>query len=164
MCYTLSPPAAGPSDIPIVISLSATPPPATPASVAPAPRILNPPRLNIPEVMMPMHCAPCDRSAKAWAIAKNTLALAPTIKGKIKAQKRKRAPSVEEEYDSELKKSSARPTPPAPPVLYSAPPIPAGIQSFQWNSSGIHRNPQEFRWNSTGIRLESSRLRLKYCT
>ena len=40
----------------------------------------------------------------------------------------------------------------------------AGIQSFQWNSSGIHRNPQEFRWNSTGIRLESSRLRLKYCT
>ena len=58
---------------------------------------------------------------------------------------------------------------------------PAGIQSFQRNSggihrnsggmlqesthsSGIHRNPQEFRWNSTGIRLESSRLRLKYCT
>ena len=34
-------------------------------------------------------------------------------------------------------------------VLYSAPPIPAGIQSFQWNS--------------TGIRLKSSRLRLKYC-
>ncbi|KIJ94931.1 hypothetical protein K443DRAFT_109640, partial [Laccaria amethystina LaAM-08-1] len=25
-------------------------------------------------------------------------------------------------------------------VLYSAPPIPAGIHSFQWNSSGIHRN------------------------
>ena len=58
------------------------------------------------------------------------------------------------------------------PVLYSAPPIPAGIRSFQWNSGGIHRNPQEFQWNpaaiqsfqwnSTGIRMESSRLRLKY--
>ena len=28
-------------------------------------------------------------------------------------------------------------------VLYSAPPIPAGILSFLWNSSGIHRNLQE---------------------
>ena len=114
MRYTPSPPAAGPSDIPIVISPSATPPPATPASVTPAPRILNPPRLNIPEVVMPMRRAPRDRSVKARAIAKNTLALAPTIKGKIKAQKRKRTPSVDEEYDSESKKSSARPTPLAP--------------------------------------------------
>jgi len=47
-------------------------------------------------------------------------------------------------------------------VLYSAPPIPAGILSFLWNSSGIpvectgmHRNAQ----NSTGIQLESSRIR-----
>ena len=109
MHYMPSPPAAGPSDIPIVISPSATPPPATPASVAPTPHILNPPRLNIPEVVMPMRHAPHNRSAKARAIAKNTLALAPTIKGKIKTQKRKRTPSVEEEYDSESKKSSTRP-------------------------------------------------------
>ena len=56
-------------------------------------------------------------------------------------------------------------------VLYSAPPIPAGIRSFQWNSGGIPvestgipvescRNPVipvEFQWNpqeSTGIPLE----------
>ena len=77
-------------------------------------RILNLPRLNIPEVVMPMRCAPRDRSAKGRAIAKKTLALAPTIKGKIKTQKRKRTPSVGEEYDSESKKSSARPSPPAP--------------------------------------------------
>ncbi|KIJ90116.1 hypothetical protein K443DRAFT_117079, partial [Laccaria amethystina LaAM-08-1] len=53
-------------------------------------------------------------------------------------------------------------------VLYSAPPIPAGIHSFQWNSCGIlqesshscgipldssgipqefHRIPLEFHWN-----------------
>ena len=30
-------------------------------------------------------------------------------------------------------------------VLYSAPPIPAGIQSFQWN-------PQESHWNKNGIK------------
>ena len=40
---------------------------------------------------MPMHRAPCNWSAKGRAIAKNTLVLAPTIKGKIKTQKRKRA-------------------------------------------------------------------------
>ena len=28
---------------------------------------------------------------------------------------------------------------------------PAGIRSFQWNSGGIHRNPQEFHWNPAGI-------------
>ena len=40
-------------------------------------------------------------------------------------------------------------------VLYSAPPIPAGIRSFQWNSGGIHRNPVipvEFHWNKNGIK------------
>ena len=47
-------------------------------------------------------------------------------------------------------------------VLSSAPPIPAGIRSFQWNSSGIHRNSTGIHRNSTGIRMESSRLRLKY--
>ena len=57
---------------------------------------------------------PRDQSAKAQAIAKNILALAPTTKGKIKAQKCKRTLSVEEEYDSKPKKSSTHLTPPAP--------------------------------------------------
>ncbi|EDR07564.1 uncharacterized protein LACBIDRAFT_327924 [Laccaria bicolor S238N-H82] len=46
-------------------------------------------------------------------------------------------------------------------VLYSAPPIPAGIQSFQWNSGGIHRNLQEsagITQEYSGIPLESSEL------
>ena len=46
------------------------------------------------------------------------------------------------------------------PVLYSAPPIPVGIQSFQWNpveSSGVQWNPVE--WDripvdSTGLQTE----------
>ena len=52
-------------------------------------------------------------------------------------------------------------------VLYSAPPIPAGIRSFQRNSGGIHRNSAGILQESThssGIPLEFSRLRLKYCT
>ena len=42
-------------------------------------------------------------------------------------------------------------------VLYSAPPIPAGIQSFQCNSGGILKESS----HSSGIRLESCRIRLK---
>ena len=38
------------------------------------------------------------------------------------------------------------------PVLYSAPPIPAGIHWNPPESAGIHRNPLE----STGIGLESA--------
>ena len=44
-------------------------------------------------------------------------------------------------------------------VLYSAPPIPAGIRSFQRNSGGIHRNSggilQESS-HSSGIPVEST--------
>ena len=47
-------------------------------------------------------------------------------------------------------------------VLYSAPPIPAGIQPFQWNSRGIHRNSQEFCWNSTGIK--QTKVEILYLT
>ena len=43
--------------------------------------------------------------------------------------------------------SSSLASQPITTVLYSAPPMPAGIRSFQWNSSGIHRN-------SAGIPLE----------
>ena len=42
-------------------------------------------------------------------------------------------------------------------VLYSAPPIPAGIRSFQWNSGGILQESSigilvEFHWHENGIK------------
>ena len=55
------------------------------------------------------------------------------------------------------------------PVLYSTPPIPVGIRSFQQNSGGIHRNSQEFTgillefcWNSTGIK--QTKVEILYLT
>jgi len=49
-------------------------------------------------------------------------------------------------------------------VLYSAPPIPAGIHRNPQESTGIHRNPQEWDRNpqeSSGMGPESTGMRLK---
>ena len=44
------------------------------------------------------------------------------------------------------------------PVLYSAPPIPAGIRSFQWNSGGILQESS----HSSGIPVDSSGILLEF--